>query len=63
MLALILEKVQKMSKNSKKRIYLQFLLALVRRRFDILDRSKEDVVPPKKFLQFQPLLDLLSQDL
>ena len=51
-----------MSKNSKK-IYLQFLLALVRRRFDILDPSKEDVVPAKQLLQLQPLLNLLSQDL
>jgi len=52
-----------MSKNKKNRIYLQFLLALVRRRLDILDPSKEDVVPAKQLLQLQPLLDLLSQDL
>ena len=53
-----------MSKNSKKnKIYLQFLLALVRRRLDILDPSKEDVVPAQQLFQLQPLLDLLSQDL
>ena len=35
----------------------------MRRRLDILDPSKEDVVPAKQLFQLQPLLDLLSQDL
>ena len=52
-----------MSKNPINQIYLQFLLCFTRRRLDVLDSAKEDVVAAEQLLQLQPLLDLLPEDL
>lgn len=52
-----------MSKNPINQIYLQLLLCFTRRRLDVLDSAKEDVVAAEQLLQLQPLLDLLPEDL
>ena len=52
-----------MSKNPINQIYLQFLLCFTRRRLDVLDSAKEDVVAAEQLLQLEPLLDLLPEDL
>ena len=43
--------------------YLHFLLCLAGGGLDVLDPSKEDMVPAQQLLQLQPLLDLLPEDL